>query len=53
MPQRENPIINRLNKTRVEKFPNLREEKEAILKAARQKDHAKQLERVRPSPRNS
>lgn len=26
--QRENPIVNRLNKTRVEKFPDLRAEKE-------------------------
>jgi hypothetical protein len=27
VPKRENPIVNRLNKTKVEKFPNLQEEK--------------------------
>ncbi|KAJ5112104.1 coiled-coil domain-containing protein 25 [Penicillium argentinense] len=32
---RENPIINRLNKTRVEKFPDLRAEKEEALKKKR------------------
>jgi hypothetical protein len=30
--QRENPIVNRLNKTRVEKFPDLRAEKDEFLK---------------------
>ena len=29
---RENPIINRLNKTRIEKFPDLRAEREEDLK---------------------
>ncbi|KAJ5740938.1 coiled-coil domain-containing protein 25 [Penicillium malachiteum] len=32
---RENPIVNRLNKTRVEKFPDLRAEKEEFLKKKR------------------
>ena len=32
---RENPIVNRLNKTRVEKFPDLRTEKEDFLKQKR------------------
>ena len=32
---RQNPIINRLNKTRVEKFPDLRAEKEEDLKQKR------------------
>ena len=27
VPKRENPIVNRLNKTKYEKFPNLQEEK--------------------------
>ncbi|PVH95680.1 DUF814-domain-containing protein [Periconia macrospinosa] len=36
--KRENPIVNRLNKTKVEKFPDLREEKEARLKELRARD---------------
>lgn len=32
---RQNPIVNRLNKTRVEKFPDLQAEKEADLKEKR------------------
>ncbi|KAJ5167649.1 Coiled-coil domain-containing protein 25 [Penicillium canariense] len=32
---RENPIVNRLNKTRVEKFPDLRAEKEDFLRKKR------------------
>ncbi|CAI6332568.1 unnamed protein product [Periconia digitata] len=36
--KRENPIVNRLNKTKVEKFPDLREEKEARLKELRSRD---------------
>lgn len=43
---RENPIVNRLNKTKVEKFPDLAMEKEEKLKAARKKDQAALLERV-------
>lgn len=35
---RENPIVNRLNKTRVEKFPDLRAEKEDFLKQKRQQE---------------
>ncbi|KUJ18096.1 DUF814-domain-containing protein [Mollisia scopiformis] len=45
VPQRENPIVNRLNKTKVEKFPDLAMEKEEILKALRKKDQAAKLER--------
>lgn len=45
--QRENPIVNRLNKTKVEKFPNLRQEKEDRLKELRQRDRAAQQARVR------
>ncbi|KAJ5689767.1 Coiled-coil domain-containing protein 25 [Penicillium macrosclerotiorum] len=33
--ERENPIVNRLNKTRVEKFPDLRAEKEEFSKKKR------------------
>ncbi|OAL54327.1 DUF814-domain-containing protein [Pyrenochaeta sp. DS3sAY3a] len=44
--QRENPIVNRLNKTKVEKFPDLREEKEARLGELRRRDRdAQQLRR--------
>jgi hypothetical protein len=46
VPQRENPIVNRLNKTKVEKFPDLAMEKEEKLKALRKKDQAARLERV-------
>ncbi|PQE30367.1 coiled-coil domain-containing 25 protein [Rutstroemia sp. NJR-2017a WRK4] len=45
VPTRENAIINRLNKTKVEKFPDLQMEKEEKLKALRKKDQAAMLER--------
>jgi hypothetical protein len=35
VPARQNPIVNRLNKTKTEKFPNLRNEKEEDLKQKR------------------
>ncbi|KAK0626078.1 hypothetical protein B0T14DRAFT_509103 [Immersiella caudata] len=38
--QRENPIVNRLNKTKVEKHPDLHQEKEDRLKELRKKDLA-------------
>jgi hypothetical protein len=44
--QRENIIVNRLNKTKVEKFPDLQMEREEKLKALRKKDQAAKLERV-------
>jgi hypothetical protein len=46
VPQRENPIVNRLNKTKVEKFPDFQMEKEERLKTQRKKDQAAQQERV-------
>jgi hypothetical protein len=46
VPQRENPIVNRLNKTKVEKFPDLAMEKEEKLKVLRKKDQAAKLDRV-------
>lgn len=49
--QRENPIVNRLNKTKVEKFPDLQIEKEEKLKALRKKDQAAQLERRKDEAR--
>ena len=36
--ERENAIINRLNKTRVEKFPDLRAEKEEYMKMKRKEE---------------
>ncbi|TVY43610.1 Coiled-coil domain-containing protein [Lachnellula subtilissima] len=45
VPQRENPIVNRLNKTKVEKFPDLQMEKEENLKVLRKKDQSARLER--------
>jgi hypothetical protein len=36
--ERENPIVNRLNKTRVEKYPDLQAEKEEFLKKKRHED---------------
>jgi hypothetical protein len=46
VPQRENPIVNRLNKTKVEKFPDLQMEREEKLKVLRKKEQAAKLERV-------
>ena len=43
---RENPIVNRLNKTKVEKFPDLREEKEQRLRELRKRDQSTQQARV-------
>ncbi|KAI1869341.1 uncharacterized protein JN550_005971 [Neoarthrinium moseri] len=40
VPQRENPIVNRLNKTKVEKHPNLQAEREDRQKELRRKDQA-------------
>ncbi|KAL2155329.1 hypothetical protein VTH82DRAFT_70 [Thermothelomyces myriococcoides] len=51
VPQRENPIINRLNKTKVEKFPDLRQEKEDHLRELRKKDQAAQLARKKEEAR--
>lgn len=36
--ERENAVVNRLNKTRVEKFPDLRAEKEEYLKIKRREE---------------
>lgn len=47
--QRENPIVNRLNKTRVEKFPDLKKEKDDYLRAIRKRDQEAQRLKVRSS----
>lgn len=44
--QRENAIINRLNKTKVEKHPDLKQEKDDRQKELRKKDQAVQQARV-------
>lgn len=44
--QRENPIVNRLNKTKVEKHPDLRQEREDHQKELRKRDQSAQLARV-------
>lgn len=43
--QRENPIVNRLNKTKEEKFPNLRQEKEDREKELRRREQAARRDR--------
>ncbi|KAF2428966.1 DUF814-domain-containing protein [Tothia fuscella] len=43
--QRLNPIVNRLNKTKVEKFPDLRQEKEDRARELRSRDRSTQLKR--------
>ncbi|RKF77333.1 Coiled-coil domain-containing protein 25 [Golovinomyces cichoracearum] len=45
IPQRENAIINRLNKTKIEKFPDLQLEKENVLKSLRLKEQAARQEK--------
>jgi hypothetical protein len=47
--KRENPIVNRLNKTKVEKFPDFRQEKEDRAKELRKKDRSVIAERVSQS----
>jgi hypothetical protein len=47
VPTRQNPIINRLNKTKIEKFPDLNMEKVEILQARSKKNQAAMLARVK------
>jgi hypothetical protein len=42
---RQNPIVNRLNKTRVEKFPDLQAEKEEIMKKDRRNERKSREEK--------
>lgn len=48
--QRENPIVNRLNKTKEEKYPDLMQEKDDHLRQLRKKDQAAQQARVKHHP---
>lgn len=43
---RENPIVNRLNKTKEEKHPDLKKEKDERERELRQREKQAQLERV-------
>ncbi|PHH87327.1 hypothetical protein CDD83_9012 [Cordyceps sp. RAO-2017] len=43
--QRENPIVNRLNKTKVEKKPDLKQERDNRFKELRRRDQAAQQQR--------
>ncbi|KAK4251676.1 coiled-coil domain-containing protein 25 [Corynascus novoguineensis] len=51
VPQRENPIVNRLNKTKVEKYPDLKQEKDDHLRELRKKDQAALLARRKEEAR--
>ncbi|EPE08757.1 coiled-coil domain-containing protein 25 [Ophiostoma piceae UAMH 11346] len=51
VPQRENVIVNRLNKTKVEKHPDLRQEKEDRQKELRKRDQSAQLARKKEEAR--
>ncbi|KAI1083786.1 coiled-coil domain-containing protein 25 [Whalleya microplaca] len=51
VPTRENPIINRLNKTKIEKQPDLRQEKEDRLRELRKRDQATQQQRKKEEAR--
>ena len=51
VPQRENPIVNRLNKTKVERKPDLQQEREDRLKELRQRDQAESLLRRKEEAR--
>lgn len=50
VPQRENPIVNRLNKTKIEKKPDFKQEKDDRLKELRQRDQAFRQQKVRGRP---
>ncbi|KAK7756404.1 hypothetical protein SLS62_001630 [Diatrype stigma] len=51
VPQRENPIINRLNKTKVERHPDLQQEREDRLRELRKRDQANQQARKKEEAR--
>ncbi|EMR61902.1 hypothetical protein MGN70_000807 [Eutypa lata] len=53
VPQRENPVVNRLNKTKVEKHPDLQQEREDRLRELRKRDQASQQARKKEEARIS
>lgn len=46
VPQRLNPIVNRLNKTKKEEYPNLYQEKEEHLRVIRKRERIALQDRV-------
>ncbi|KAF2671856.1 DUF814-domain-containing protein [Microthyrium microscopicum] len=48
---RENPIVNRLNKTKVERFPDLRQEREDRLQELRRREQSTRQQRVKEEQR--
>jgi hypothetical protein len=48
---RENPIINRLNKTKTESYPDLAQEREDKLQEVRRRDQAGQKQRQKEEQR--
>jgi hypothetical protein len=53
VPQRENPIVNRLNKTKVEKKPDFKQEKDDRMRELRKRDQAAQQDRKRAEARQA
>lgn len=51
VPQRLNPIVNRLNKTKAEKYPDLRQEREDRNRELRNQDRAAQTSRQKEDKR--
>ncbi|RSL52899.1 hypothetical protein CEP54_010675 [Fusarium duplospermum] len=53
VPQRENPIVNRLNKTKVEQKPDFKQEKDDRLKELRKREQAAQQTRRKEEARQA
>jgi hypothetical protein len=53
VPQRENHIVNRLNKTKVEKKPDFKQEKDDRMRELRKRDQAAQQDRKRAEARQA
>ncbi|KAM0436624.1 hypothetical protein ACHAPT_002332 [Fusarium lateritium] len=53
VPQRENPIVNRLNKTKVEQKPDFKQEKEDRLKELRRREQSAQQQRRKEEARQA
>ncbi|KAL8377735.1 hypothetical protein RB595_008430 [Gaeumannomyces hyphopodioides] len=51
VPQRENPIVNRLNKTKEERHPDLKQEKDDRLSELRKRDQSAQQQRRKEEAR--
>ncbi|OAA50284.1 hypothetical protein NOR_00734 [Metarhizium rileyi] len=53
VPARENPVVNRLNKTRVEKTPDFKQERDERTKELRRREQAAQLARRKEEARQA